>query len=86
MAERFALGYWQSALIFGALIGIVASLHFRFGLNADPGLLDRLHPDPPARRVDRRLPVPAAADGGLGLGTTVTSVLFLRRSSPWSST
>ena len=40
-------------------------------------LLGRLHPHPPARRVDRRLPLAAARDGGLGLGTTVTSFIFL---------
>ena len=33
-AERFSVGYWQSALLFGALIAAVYVAHVRFALNA----------------------------------------------------
>jgi len=33
-AERINLGYWLSAVMFGAMIGVVAIAHFRFKLNA----------------------------------------------------
>src|SRR3954465_4317541 len=33
-AEKFALGYWVSALIFGGLIAAITFAHFRFKLNA----------------------------------------------------
>ena len=59
-AERLAVGYWKSALLFAALIGIVYVLHLKARPERDPRLLDRLHPDAPARRLDRRLPLAAA--------------------------
>jgi uncharacterized membrane-anchored protein len=34
VAERLNLGYWISALMFGALIALVALAHYRFRLNA----------------------------------------------------
>ncbi len=42
-----------------------------------PVVLDGVHPDPPARGVDRGSLSQAKADGGLGLGTTATSFIFL---------
>src|SRR6059058_2705407 len=33
-AERLALGYWVSALMFAGIIAAVAVAHYRFGLNA----------------------------------------------------
>src|SRR5580765_3306273 len=33
-AERLAVGYWKSALLFAALIGLVYALHLKLGLNA----------------------------------------------------
>ena len=33
-AERLAVGYWKSALLFAALIGVVYALHLKLGLNA----------------------------------------------------
>jgi uncharacterized membrane-anchored protein len=76
-AERLALGYWVSALIFGGIIAAVWVAHVRFNLDAvlafwiayiltrplGASLGDYLS----QRRVD----------GGLALGTTVTSVIFL---------
>ncbi|SDO08299.1 Uncharacterized membrane-anchored protein [Klenkia soli] len=77
VAEKLGAGYWLSALLFAALIGAVAASHLVFRANAvltfwiayvltrplGASLGDGFSQD----RVD----------GGLGLGTTLTSVLFL---------
>ena len=61
IAERFDLGYWKSALIFGGADRRRRTCaHVRLRAERDPRLLARLHPHPAARRVDRRLPVAAA--------------------------
>ncbi|MCW2639771.1 MAG: rane protein [Dactylosporangium sp.] len=76
-AESFKLGYWKSALMFGALIGLVYLAHRVFNLDAilafwiayiltrplGASTGDYLSQDPDA--------------GGLGLGTVVTSAIFL---------
>jgi uncharacterized membrane-anchored protein len=75
--ERLGLGYWPTALIVAVLIGAVAVSHLVFRANAvltfwiayvltrplGASLGDGLSQD--------------RSDGGLGLGTTVTSVVFL---------
>ncbi len=77
IAERFALGYWQSAMLFGSAIALVALAHYRFGLGAVTAfwaayVLTR----PLGASVGDFLSQPTA-DGGLGLGTTTTTTLFL---------
>jgi len=76
-AERLGAGYWLSALLFAALIGAVAASHLVFRANAvltfwiayvltrplGASLGDGFSQD--------------KVDGGLGLGTTLTSALFL---------
>ncbi len=76
-AERFGIGYWQSALIFGGLIAVVYVAHVRFALNAVLAfwaayILTR----PLGASIGDYLSQPTA-DGGRGWGTTVTSVVFL---------
>jgi uncharacterized membrane-anchored protein len=87
-AERLALGYWVSALIFAGLIAAVTAGHYGLKLRLAAGhrrlssnavlafwiayILTR----PLGASVGDELSQ-AKADGGLGLGTTVTSVLFL---------
>jgi uncharacterized membrane-anchored protein len=76
-AERLAVGYWKSALLFAALIGVVYVLHLKLQLNAilafwTSYILTR----PLGASIGDYLSQPRA-DGGLGLGTTVTSVIFL---------
>jgi uncharacterized membrane-anchored protein len=75
--EQFGLGYWPTALIVAVLIAAVAVSHLVFRANAvltfwiayvltrplGASLGDGLSQD--------------SSDGGLGLGTTVTSILFL---------
>jgi uncharacterized membrane-anchored protein len=76
-AERLAVGYWQSALIFAALIATVYFLHLRFGLNAILAFwVAYILTRPLGASIGDYLSKPHAV-GGRGLGTTVTSVIFL---------
>jgi uncharacterized membrane-anchored protein len=76
-AERLAVGYWQSALIFGAMIAVVYVAHVRFALNAILAFwIAYILTRPLGASIGDYLSQPRA-DGGLGLGTTVTSVVFL---------
>ena len=76
-AERFAVGYWQSALLFGGLIAAVYVAHVRFALNAVLAFwLAYILTRPLGASIGDYLSQPRA-DGGRGLGTTVTSALFL---------
>ena len=76
-AERLAVGYWKSALLFAALIGAVFFLHTKFRLNAILAFwLAYILTRPLGASIGDYLSQPRA-DGGLGLGTTVTSVIFL---------
>jgi uncharacterized membrane-anchored protein len=76
-AERLAVGYWKSALLFGALIAAVFLLHVKFRLNAILAFwIAYILTRPLGASIGDYLSQPRA-DGGLGLGTTVTSVLFL---------
>src|SRR4051812_6004655 len=76
-AERLNLGYWVSALIFAGVIALVALAHLRFRLNAVAAFwIAYILTRPLGASIGDYLSQPRA-DGGLGLGTTVTSVLFL---------
>ena len=76
-AERLALGYWLSALIFGALIAAVTVAHLRFRLNAVLAFwIAYVLTRPLGASVGDYLSQPTA-DGGLALGTVGTSALFL---------
>jgi uncharacterized membrane-anchored protein len=77
VAEQFSVGYWQSAVLFGALIAVVTLAHYRFGLGAVTAfwaayVLTR----PLGASLGDYLSQPTA-DGGLGIGTTGTSLIFL---------
>jgi uncharacterized membrane-anchored protein len=76
-AEKLAVGYWKSALIFGALIGVVFAGHWRFKLNAILAFwVAYILTRPLGASIGDYLSQ-LRADGGLGLGTTVTSAIFL---------
>ena len=76
-AERLAVGYWKSAILFGALIGIVFFLHLKVGLNAILAFwIAYILTRPLGASIGDYLSQPKAV-GGLGLGTTVTSIIFL---------
>jgi uncharacterized membrane-anchored protein len=77
LAEALNLGYLLSLVVFAGAIALVALAYFAFRLNAVPAfwiayILTRLL----GASMGDLLPQPVK-DGGLGLGTTGTSVLFL---------
>jgi uncharacterized membrane-anchored protein len=77
LAEGLGLGYLASLALFAGAIGVVALAHYRFGLGAVTSfwaayILTR----PLGASIGDLLSQPTA-DGGLGLGTTVTSLVFL---------
>jgi uncharacterized membrane-anchored protein len=76
-AERLSLGYWKAALVFGAAIAVVAVAHFRFKPDAVLAFwIAYILTRPLGASIGDYLSQPRDA-GGLGLGTTGTSVLFL---------
>jgi hypothetical protein len=76
-AERLALGYWKSALLFAALIAITFAAHKIFRLNAIAAFWIAYILTRPLGASIGDFLSQSRADGGLGLGTTVTSVIFL---------
>ncbi|MFJ9853196.1 hypothetical protein [Streptomyces sp. NPDC101150] len=77
VAERMDLGYWLSAGLFALAIAAVAVAHFALGLDAVWSFwIAYILTRPLGASVGDYLSQPAA-DGGLGLGTVITSVLFL---------
>jgi len=77
VSERFGVGYWATAIIVGLLIAAVAVSHKVFGANAVLTFwIAYVLTRPLGASLGDGLSQPRA-DGGLGLGTTWTSVLFL---------
>ncbi len=77
VAEQFGVGYAQSAFLFGSLIVVVAIAHYRFGLNAVAAFwMAYILTRPLGASIGDYLSQ-SRADGGLGVGTTATSVVFL---------
>jgi uncharacterized membrane-anchored protein len=77
VSERFGVGYWPTALIVALLIAAIAVSHKVFGANAILTFwIAYILTRPLGASLGDGLSQ-ARADGGLGLGTTWTSVLFL---------
>jgi uncharacterized membrane-anchored protein len=77
VAERFGLGYWPTALIVGLLIAAIAVSHKVFGANAVLTFwIAYVLTRPLGASLGDGLSR-AHDDGGLGLGPTWTSLLFL---------
>jgi uncharacterized membrane-anchored protein len=77
VSEQFGVGYWATALIVALLIAAVAVSHKVFGANAVLTFwIAYVLTRPLGASLGDGLSQPRA-DGGLGLGTTWTSVLFL---------
>jgi uncharacterized membrane-anchored protein len=76
-AERINLGYALSGVMFGAAIAAVAFAHFRFKLNPVLGFwIAYILTRPLGASLGDYMSQPRH-DGGLALGTVVTSALFL---------
>ena len=76
-AERLDVGYWKSALLFAVVIGLVTLAHYRFRLNAVVAFwIAYILTRPLGASIGDYLSQ-SRDDGGLGLGTTVTSIIFL---------
>jgi uncharacterized membrane-anchored protein len=76
-AERLNLGYPLSAVMFGAVIGVVAIAHVRFRLNAIAAFWTAYILTRPLGASLGDFLSQSTHNGGLGLGTTGTSALFL---------
>jgi uncharacterized membrane-anchored protein len=77
LAEKLQLGYLLSALIFAALIALAAVAHLRFKLNAIFAFWFAYILTRPLGASIGDLMSQPQDQGGLGLGTVVTSALFL---------
>ncbi|MEA2370983.1 MAG: hypothetical protein QOH12_1377 [Solirubrobacteraceae bacterium] len=76
-AEKLNVGYWKSAILFGAIIGAVFAAHRLLKLNAILSFWIAYILTRPLGASIGDYFSQAKADGGLGLGTTVTSFIFL---------
>jgi uncharacterized membrane-anchored protein len=76
-AEKLNLGYLVSALIFGAMIAIVTVAHLRFKLNAVLAFWIAYVLTRPLGASLGDYLTQSHDVGGLGLGTVLTSILFL---------
>jgi uncharacterized membrane-anchored protein len=77
-AEQFSLGYGVSILIFGAMIAAVAIAHFALHLNAVLAFwLAYILTRPLGASIGDWMSQHSHKYGGLGLGTTGTSYIFL---------
>ena len=77
IAERMSVGYAWSLVLFAAAIAVVATLHFKLGLNAVAAFWIAYILTRPLGASTGDLLSQSQHDGGLGLGTTVTSLIFL---------
>ena len=86
IAEQYNLGYFKSVLLFAGMIGLIALAHFKLRLNAILAfwaayVLTRPLGASIGDLMSQPRTVPPDADPGtqpgLGLGTTVTSIIFL---------
>ena len=77
VAEKFALGYLLSTLLFAGLIALVTLAHYRFKLSAVLSFwLAYILTRPLGASIGDYLSQ-NHDDGGLALGTTLTSIIFL---------
>lgn len=77
VAEKLAVGYLPSAAVFGAAIAVVAIAHYRFGLNAIVAFWAAYIITRPFGASTGDFLTAPRHDGGLGLGSNGTSLLFL---------
>jgi len=77
IAERYNVGYWKAALLFGGLIALITIAWRYWKLNPILAFwMAYILTRPLGASIGDYLSQPKA-DGGLGLGTTTTSLIFL---------
>ena len=77
VAEKLQLGFGLSAVIFGGAIALITAAHYALKLNAVLAFwLAYILTRPLGANIGDYLGAPGE-EGGLGLGTLVTSVIFL---------
>jgi uncharacterized membrane-anchored protein len=77
LSEQLALGYLNAVFLFAGAIAVVAVAHFVFRINAILSFwIAYILTRPLGASIGDWMSSPKG-DGGLGLGTTVTSVIFL---------
>lgn len=77
VAEKLNLGYWKSAVVFAAVIGLVAVAWRYLRLNAVAAFWFAYILTRPLGASIGDYLSQARSDGGLGLGTAMTSAIFL---------
>ena len=77
LAEKSGAGYALAALMFAAMIGLTALAYFRFKIDGVLAFWIAYILTRPLGASTGDLLAQARSDGGLGLGTTVTSAIFL---------
>jgi uncharacterized membrane-anchored protein len=77
VSERLSVGYWRSGLMFAALIAVVAVAHVRFRLNPVLAFWSAYVLTRPLGASFGDYLTSSHKDGGLGLGTNKTSLVFV---------
>ena len=77
VAEKINIGYWKSALVFSGLIAVVTIAHKVFHANAIAAFWAGYILTRPLGASIGDYMSQAKVDGGLGIGTTGTSAVFL---------
>ncbi|MEO1784128.1 hypothetical protein V4762_03515 [Thermodesulfobium sp. 4217-1] len=77
IAETLRLGYLMSAIMFGSIIAIITLLHYKFNLNSVLAFWLAYILTRPLGATIGDLMSQAKNIGGLGLGTVMTSAIFL---------
>jgi uncharacterized membrane-anchored protein len=77
IGEQFALGYGTSLALFAGVIALIALAHYALGLDAVLSFWLAYIMTRPLGASTGDLLSQAKADGGLGVGTTATSFVFL---------
>ncbi len=77
VAEKAGVGYWPSVALWGAIIAVITLAHFKAGLQSVLAFwLAYVLTRPLGASIGDGMSQ-AKADGGFGLGTTLTSIIFL---------
>lgn len=77
VAEKAGVGYWPSVALWGGIIAVIAVAHFQVGLQPVLAFwMAYVLTRPLGASIGDGMSQ-ASGDGGLGLGTTATSIIFL---------